>query len=265
MQYGVTVLSMVESEQAPQTCPHRTSSPMRPHVRRSATTWDRRPSAARPAPRHDASASHPLPVCIRHRDLYTSRPVSASAQVTTSPSLNSSRSTSLSTARRRACRRLLKPTSRQRLKVDRLAHLEGVERGGLAEIRRLSRSEGMTISGVARVLGSLQTSMRRALASVGPPVRQGAGRVGVDAFAPRIRELPQGRPVDAGHGHPRAGRLRNGRYGVAGEGAELRPEFGATHPASRTSYEPVEIMQCDLWPRPRGSRSVPGTSIVRRS
>src|SRR5215207_9405217 len=76
--------------------------------------------------------------------------------------------------------------------------LAGVEPGRMqvlivedwAEIRRLRRSEGVSISEIARVMGCSRNTVKAALASAGPPKYQRA-RSGslVDAFEPRICEL----------------------------------------------------------------------------
>ena len=65
-----------------------------------------------------------------------------------------------------------------------------------AEIRRLHRAEGMPIKAIARVLGVSRNTVRRALASDGPPKyeRPATGSV-VDAVEPRIRELLQAFPT----------------------------------------------------------------------
>ena len=65
-----------------------------------------------------------------------------------------------------------------------------------AEIRRLRRSEGVSVSEVARVLGISRNTVKRALVSDGPPryCRAPAGSV-VDGFEPRIRELLQAFPT----------------------------------------------------------------------
>ena len=65
-----------------------------------------------------------------------------------------------------------------------------------AEIRRLRRSEGLSISQVARVMGVSRNTVRTALASDAAPryVRKPAGSI-VDAVEPRIRELLRAYPM----------------------------------------------------------------------
>ena len=64
-----------------------------------------------------------------------------------------------------------------------------------AEIRRLRKSEGVSISDIARVVGCSRNTVKAALASSGPPKyqRRRSGSV-VDGFEPRIRELLQSFP-----------------------------------------------------------------------
>jgi transposase len=117
-----------------------------------------------------------------------------------------------------------------------------------AEIRRLRRSEQMSISEIARVLGVSRNTVRSALASDGPPKyeRRPAGSV-VDAVEPRIRELLRAYPsMPATVIADRVGWTRSIRV-LSGRVAELRPAYLPPDPASRTSYEPGEIAQCDLW------------------
>ena len=59
-----------------------------------------------------------------------------------------------------------------------------------AEIRRLRKSEGVSISEIARVVGCSRNTVKAALASSGPPRYQRQSSVSlVDGFDPRIREL----------------------------------------------------------------------------
>ena len=117
-----------------------------------------------------------------------------------------------------------------------------------AEIRRLRRSEGVSISEIARVVGCSRNTVKAALASDGPPryERAPAGSR-VDGFEPRIRELLQAFPtmpatVIAGRvGWPYGIRTLSGRV------AELRPVYLPPDPAGRTVYVAGEIAQCDFW------------------
>jgi hypothetical protein len=63
-------------------------------------------------------------------------------------------------------------------------------------MRRLRRSEGLSISEISRVLGVLRNTVKSALASDGPPQyrRAPAGSV-VDAVDPRIREVLKAFPT----------------------------------------------------------------------
>jgi transposase len=117
-----------------------------------------------------------------------------------------------------------------------------------AEIRRLRRAEKMSISQIARVLGVSRNTVRGALGSDGPPKyeRKPVGSI-VDAFEPRVRELLTAYPrMPATVIAERIGWTRSIRV-LSGRVAELRPAYLPPDPASRTSYEPGEIAQCDLW------------------
>jgi transposase len=117
-----------------------------------------------------------------------------------------------------------------------------------AEIRRLHRAERMSISEVARVVGCSRNTVRAALASDAPPKyeRRPAGSI-VDAVEPRIRELLAAYPrMPATVIAERIGWTRSIRV-LSARVAELRPAYLPPDPASRTSYAPGEIAQCDLW------------------
>ena len=117
-----------------------------------------------------------------------------------------------------------------------------------AEIRRLHRAEGMPIKTIARVLGVSRNTVRAALAADGPPrySRAAAGSI-VDPFEPRIRELLRASPMmPATVIAERIGWSR-GLTVLKERVAELRPAYLPVDPASRTSYQPGEIAQCDLW------------------
>jgi transposase len=137
-----------------------------------------------------------------------------------------------------------------------LVTLAGVEPGrkqvliveDWAEIRRLRRSEGVSISEIARLMGCSRNTVKAALASDGPPQYERA-RSGslVDAYEPRIRELLAAFPrmpatvIAERIGWPFSIRTLSGRV------AELRPAYLPPDPASRTAYTAGEIAQCDFW------------------
>ncbi|HTR71786.1 MAG TPA: IS21 family transposase [Mycobacteriales bacterium] len=117
-----------------------------------------------------------------------------------------------------------------------------------AEIRRLHRSEGMPIKVIARVMGISRNTVRAALASDGPPryVRPRQASI-VDPFEPAIRELLRAVPtmpstvIAERIGWDRGITVLKDRVQV------LRPAYLPPDPASRTSYSPGELVQCDFW------------------
>lgn len=117
-----------------------------------------------------------------------------------------------------------------------------------AQIRQLHRVEGMPIKAISRRLGISRNAVRRALASVEPPRYQRPAKgSAVDAFDPAIRSLLREFPdmpatvIAVRIGWRRSLTVLRERVG------ELRPLFAPTDPASRTSYAPGELAQCDLW------------------
>ena len=117
-----------------------------------------------------------------------------------------------------------------------------------AEIRRLHRSENVSISEVARLMGISRNTVKSALAAEGPPKyeREPAGSV-VDEFEPRIRELLRSIPtMPATVIAERIGWTRSIRT-LSARVAQLRPYYLPPDPASRTNYVAGEIAQCDFW------------------
>jgi transposase len=117
-----------------------------------------------------------------------------------------------------------------------------------AEIRRLHRSEGMPIKAIVRKLGISRNAVRRALAADRPPrySRPGKGSL-ADAVEPQIRQLLGQWPtmpatvIAERIGWAHSLTVLKDRLRV------LRPLFLPPDPASRTSYLPGELAQCDLW------------------
>ena len=142
-----------------------------------------------------------------------------------------------------------------------------------AEIRRLHRSEGIPIKAIARLMGVSRNTVRRALASDGPPKyqRPAKGSI-VDAVEPQIRELLRAYPtmpstvIAERIGWTRSVRVLSDRV------AELRPVYLPPDPASRTAYAAGEIAQCDFWFPPielpvgfgqvRGPKQLPVLTMV---
>ncbi len=117
-----------------------------------------------------------------------------------------------------------------------------------AEIRRLHRSEQMPIKAIARQMGVSKNTVKRALAAQDPPKyqRKPKGSI-VDAFEPRIRELLREVPtmpatvIAERIGWERSMTVLKDRV------RQLRPLYLPQDPASRTTYQPGELAQCDLF------------------
>lgn len=117
-----------------------------------------------------------------------------------------------------------------------------------AEIRRLHKSEQMSIKAIVRKTGLARNTVRSALASDTPPKyeRAPAGSL-VDAFESRIRALLAEFPsIPATVIAERVG-WTNSSSVLRAKVAELRPLYAPSDPADRTVYVAGEIVQCDLW------------------
>lgn len=117
-----------------------------------------------------------------------------------------------------------------------------------AEIRRLYLSEGVSARAISRRLGVARGTVARALASSGPPKysRPLKGSA-VGAFEPAVRALLAEFPdMPASVIAERVGWTRSASVFRA-RVAVLRPLFAPPDPASRTTYSPGELAQCDLW------------------
>ena len=117
-----------------------------------------------------------------------------------------------------------------------------------AEIRRLSKSEGMSINEIVRRLGVARNTVRGALRSDEPPSYQRApsGSI-VDAVEPEIRrQLMQFPRMPATVIAERIGWERSLTV-LKDRVRELRPLYLPPDPAGRTEYRPGELAQWDLW------------------
>jgi transposase len=117
-----------------------------------------------------------------------------------------------------------------------------------AEIRRLGRAEGMPVKAIARMLGVSRNTVRAALASDAPPqYRRAPAGSAVDAVEPRIRELLQAYPTMPATVIAERVGWERGLTVLKDRVRELRPAYLPQDPASRTAYDPGELVQCDFW------------------
>jgi transposase len=119
-----------------------------------------------------------------------------------------------------------------------------------AEIRHLSKVEGLSGREIARRLGIARDTVAKALASKRPPVygRKPAGSI-VDPFIPAIRALLVKDPgLKATVLAERVG-FNNGVCTTVFRGRvrEVKLELGVVDPADRLVFVPGEQAQCDLW------------------
>lgn len=117
-----------------------------------------------------------------------------------------------------------------------------------AEIRRLSRSEGLSIKEIARQVGVARNTVRTALRSEEPPAyrREKPGSI-VDAVEPDIRRLLMVTPrMPATVIAERIGWTRSMTV-LKERVRELRPLYLPPDPSGRTEYRPGELAQWDLW------------------
>ena len=117
-----------------------------------------------------------------------------------------------------------------------------------AEIRRLYRAERMSIKAIARKLHLARNTVRKRCGrrSRRGMCGRGPGSI-VDAVEPQIRALLKEFPeMPATVIAERIGWDRS--MTVLKERVQLlRPVYAPADPASRTTYEPGEVGQCDLW------------------
>jgi transposase len=106
----------------------------------------------------------------------------------------------------------------------------------------------MPIRAIARLLGVSKNTVKAAITSNGPPryERAPCGSI-VDALEPRLHEMLRQWPdMPATVIAERIG-WTNSMTVLKDRVRELRPIYLPPDPASRTTYEPGELAQCDLW------------------
>lgn len=117
-----------------------------------------------------------------------------------------------------------------------------------ADIREGFFSQGKSIKLLARETGLSRNTIRAAIRSESPPSYARPSRPSLfDAFEPAVRVLLAQTPdMPASVLAERVGWTRSESVFRAKVSA-LRGEFMPTDPASRTTYQPGELAQCDLW------------------
>jgi transposase len=117
-----------------------------------------------------------------------------------------------------------------------------------AEIRRLYFAEKLGIKTIARQLDVARNTVRVAVRSTAPPhyERKAKGSV-VDAIEPAICELLRGCPTMPATVIAERLEWPHGITILRDRVRELRPLFRPPDPCQRTSYQPGELVQFDLW------------------
>lgn len=117
-----------------------------------------------------------------------------------------------------------------------------------AEIRRLHKSEQMSIKAIVRRTGLARNTVRAALASDAPPTyRRAAAGSRADVFEPRIRALLAEFPTMPATVIAERIGWEHASSVLRAKVAQLRPLYAPADPADRTVYVAGEIVQCDLW------------------
>jgi transposase len=116
-----------------------------------------------------------------------------------------------------------------------------------AEIRRLHRAEGVSVSEVARRLGISRNTVRAALASDRPPKYQRPPQPRLaDGIEAQVRALLVEFPtMPATVIAQRIGWVHS-MTTLKDRVRQIRPEYVGIDPVDRVVYQPGEVTQCDL-------------------
>lgn len=117
-----------------------------------------------------------------------------------------------------------------------------------AEVRRLHRAEGVSISEVARRMGLARNTVKAALRSERPPTYRRPARGSLaDTAEPAVRALLAEFPrMPATVIAERVG-WAHSMTTLKDRLRQIRPEYLGVDPVDRIVYEPGGITQCDLW------------------
>ena len=117
-----------------------------------------------------------------------------------------------------------------------------------AEIRRLRRAEGVSISEIARLMEISRNTVRAALASDRPPKYERAPRPTLaDGVEAQVRALLARWPrMPATVIAQRIG-WQHSMTTLKDRVRVIRPEYVGIDPVDRVVYSPGEVTQCDLW------------------
>jgi transposase len=117
-----------------------------------------------------------------------------------------------------------------------------------AEIRRLHLSERMSIKAIMKQTGFARNTVRNALRSTQPPkyLRAATGSI-VDEVEPQIRALLKEFPLMPATVIAERLGWEHGMTVLKERVRLLRPVYAPADPASRITYDPGSVGQCDLW------------------
>ena len=117
-----------------------------------------------------------------------------------------------------------------------------------AEIRRLHKAEQLSIKEIVRQTGHARNTVREALRSdAAPKYSRDSMGSSVNAYEAEIRRLLKATPTMPGTVVAERIGWPGGMTVLYERLREIRPEYAPADPAGRSTYEPGELAQWDLW------------------